>query len=260
MAKLHEWDFFNRNVQSGLTEGQYLAAQFTLIAAGPPNLAFLSDANTNNDEDIIGEAQDNIVFPIGVTQRFGIQQTRQHARVWEIGSERSYWISGRTVGQMNLGRMVYHGPSLLRVLYAYYRSTAADSRYDFPDLLGNGTTVQEANANRNPHSIHISPGYRNIFLNLASDLFSQTVGLLIYFKDSNNESVYATYAENCVVPSHNLGLDAGGTVIQENVTLQFERLIPVYMSNSIAVADIDSSHKIMRPAGVYTEVSTGRNY
>lgn len=260
MAKLNEWDFFNRNVQSGLTEGQFLAAQFTLIAAGPPNLAFLSDANSNNDSDIIGSAQDNIVFPMGITQRFGIQQTRQHARVWEIGSERSYWISGRTVGQISLGRLVYHGPNLLRSLYAYYRTDATESRYPFDDLLGNGTSVQEANENRNPHSIQISPGYRNIFLNLASDLFAQTIGLLIYFKDSNNESVYATYAENCVIPNHNLGMDAGGTVMQENATLQFERLVPVYMSNSLAVADIDSSHKIMRPGGAFTEVSTGRNY
>lgn len=260
MAKLNEWDFFNRNVQSGLTEGQFLAAQFTLIAAGPPNLAFLSDINSNNDADIIGSAQDNIVFPMGITQAFQITQTRQHARVWEIGSERSYWISGRTVGQIALGRLVYHGPNLLRSLYAYYRTDATESRYPFDDLLGNGTSIQEANENRNPHSIQISPGYRNIFLNLASDLFAQTIGLLVYFKDSNNESVYATYAENCVIPNHGLRMDAGGTVMQENATLQFERLVPVYMSNSLAVADIDSSHKIMRPGGAFTEVSTGRNY
>lgn len=259
MATLSTWDVFNRNMQSGLTEGQFMAAQYTMVAAGPPNLGFLTDEDLTNDEDIIGSSGDNLVFPMGVTQRLGFNQQRQHARVNEIGSERSYWISGRTVGQISLGRIVYHGPNLLRVLYAYYQSKSSDSRYAFPHLMGDSRTIENANSQRNPHSIQISPGYKNMFLNLASDLFLQTIGLLIYFKDSNDETVYAQYAENCVIPQHNIGVDAGGTVIQEGATVQFERMIPVHLSDAIEITDIDSSGRISRP-GTYLDARTGRNF
>lgn len=259
MAKLEEWDFFNRNVQSGLTEGQFMAAQYTMIAAGPPNLAYLSDTNPSNDDAGVGENGSAVVFPMGCSQRFGINQTRQHARVWEIGSERSYWISGRAVGQITLGRIVYHGPNLLRSLYAYYSTTPdPETLYPFPSLMGDSPEIEEANKNRNPHKISISPGHKNIFLNLASDLFAQTIGLLIYFKDSNDESVYACYAENCVIPTHSLGLDAGGTVMQENVQMQFERLQPVHLTNVLSLVDITYSGSM---SGIPNrrDVSTGRN-
>ena len=260
MARLSEWDFFNRHVQSGLVEGQFMAAQYTLVAAGPPNLAFLASKTVSGVELPTGSGGGALVFPLGITQRFGISQTRQHARVWELGSERSYWVSGRTVGQITLGRVMYHGPNLLRALMAYYRSKSA-TREDlkFPHLMGANSIIDEANNHRNPHDIKISPGDKNIFLNLASDLFGQTMGLMLYFKDSNNEAVYATYAENCVIPSHSLSMDAGGTVMQENVQLQFERLVPVKLLNVVATIDLDSSHMITTGAG-QTDGWTSNNF
>ena len=257
MAKLNEWDSFNRNVQSGLTEGQFLAAQYTLIAAGPPNLAFLTADGATASADELEPSGGALVFPIGISQQFGLAETRQHARVFEIGSERSYWISGRSVGQISLGRMIYHGPNLLRALFAYYKEDKGN--HQFESLLGDSEYVREANDNRNPHVIQISPGYKNIFMNLASDLFGQTTGLMIYLKDSNNEAVYAGYAENCVIPSYSLGMDAGGTVLQESVQIQFERFVPVEISTPMALTDINSSYRVSRP-GYSEQRYTGRNY
>jgi hypothetical protein len=263
MAKLSEWDFFNRNVQSGLTEGQFLAAQYTLIAAGPPNLAFLG-----SDDALAPSAEEGdgggLVFPIGITQRFGMAHTRQHARIWEIGSERSYWISGRTVGQVTLGRIVYHGPNILRALYAYYDNTKSIPNIAVPTLMGESDEIVTANANRNPHEdIRVAPGFRNHFMNLASDLFMQTIGLMIYFKDSNDDSVSAAYLENCVIPTHSVGFDAGGTVIQENVQVQFERMTPIEIDNAIPLIDINSTGKVATAGdgtGVSLVRSTGRNF
>jgi hypothetical protein len=133
---------------------------------------------------------------------------------------------------------------------------------DFNHLMGNSATTADANKNRNPHKMVISPGYKNIFLNLASDLFMQPIGLMLYFKDSNNESVYAAYAENCVIPNHDLGMDAGGTVMQENVSIQFERLLPIWIADSISVTDIESANRISRPqneTGGYKFAHTSHN-
>lgn len=112
MADISQWDFFNRNVQSGLLEGRYMNAAFTLIAAGPPRLSAVL-APDQADTELT-----NIAYPIGVVQSINLGVNSQVMRLWEIGSERSYFVRGRTVGQVALGRIMYHGPSLLRVLYA----------------------------------------------------------------------------------------------------------------------------------------------
>jgi hypothetical protein len=79
----------------------------------------------------------------------------------------------------------------------------------------------------NPHDVVIPPGYANIFMNLASDLFSQPIGLLLYLRDCDETTMGAMYMESCYVPNHQLTTDANGTVIQESAAVQFERGVPV---------------------------------
>ena len=128
------------------------------------------------------------------------------------------------MAQLSLSKILYHGPSLLRIMYAYYQDLTLPTVVlpMFPNL---GLINQI-----NPHDVKLPPGYENIFLNLASDLFDQPVGLLLYFKDSNYDTVGANYLEYCYVPVHGIGADANGVVIQEDVTVQFERLTPVAVS------------------------------
>jgi hypothetical protein len=221
MAKLSEWKPYERFVQGGLVDGQYLSAAFTMIAAGPPRLANIGGAAgaaaTLSQE---GGAKD-WALPIGVVQNVGLSHNRNFARFWEVGSERSYFISGRTTGQLQLSRIMYHGPSLLRMLYAYYQDLIPPTVVPFVYANPGVATVA------NPHDVKIPPGYENIFLNLASDLFSQPIGLMMYFRDSNEDTVGAIYMEGSYVPSHQIMTDAGGTVIQEAVSVQFERAVPV---------------------------------
>lgn len=116
---------------------------------------------------------------------------------------------------------MYHGPSLLRMLYAYYQDLIPPTV--IPSVYSNIAPSTVAN----PHDVKIPPGYENIFLNLASDLFSQPVGILLYFRDSNEDTVGAIYLEACYIPSHQIATDAGGVVIQETASIQFERAVPV---------------------------------
>lgn len=217
MAKLSEWRPYERFVQGGLVDGQFLSAAFTMLAAGPPRLANIGGASAAG---ALG-TQGDWAMPIGVVQNINLSHNRNFARFWELGSERSYFISGRTMGQVQLSRIMYHGPSLLRMLYAYYQDLVPPTIVPFVFPNSGVATVA------NPHDVKIPPGYENIFLNLASDLFSQPVGLLMYFRDSNEDTVGALYCEACYVPSHTLATDAGGTVIQESAAMQFERAVPV---------------------------------
>lgn len=238
MARLSQWQPYDRYVQAGLVDGQFLNASFCLLAAGPPRLSNLGSATFATDK-----GADEIVFPLGIVQNFNLSHNRQFARIWEIGSERSFFISGRTVGQLGLSRVMYHGPSLLRVMYAYYQDLFPPTLV--PSVIGanNVGALTVANA----HNVKIPAGFENLYLNLASDLFSQPVGLMTYFRDSNEDTVGCGYLEACYIPSHQVATDAQGTVIQENVAVQFERLVPVAVS-ALALVGLDASDTEALPA------------
>jgi hypothetical protein len=162
-----------------------------------------------------------LAYPIGIVQNFNLSHNMQINRIFELGSVRSYHIPGRVMGQIGLGRVLYHGPSLLRVLYAYYQDIIPPTFVNpvFSNI-GSATVA-------NPHDVIIPPGYENIFLNLASDLFTQPVGLLTLMKDSNEDTMGAGYFESCYIPNHSISTDAMGTLIQEQCAIQFERMVPI---------------------------------
>lgn len=223
MATFSEWSPYEKFVQAGMVDGQFLNAGFTVLAAGPPRLANIG-GSTALAGALTGAAADQMVMPIGVIQNVNLSHNRTFNRIFECGSERSYFISGRTIGQLSIARILYHGPSLLRMLYAYYEDAIPPTIVDavFPNA-GIATVA-------NPHDVIIPPGYENLFLNLASDLFNQPIGLLMYMRDSNLDTYGAVYMEGCYVPNHTWATDAQGVIIQESAAIQFERVIPVAVS------------------------------
>ena len=235
MATLSNWDFFNKNVQSGMVEGRYINAAFTLLAAGPPRLAAAGQQGN-------ATIQSNIAFPVGIIQNFNLGQNAQVMRLFEIGSERSYFVRGRTVGNLGLGRIMYHGPSLLRVLYAYLGSDSG--KYQFESLYENDfnqvLNTNNGNSNSKGNRYETSAGSENIWLNLASDVFSQPIGLMLIMKDSNSDTVGSFYFEHCHVVNHGFATDAGGTVISENAAITYDRMVPVDVSTVSLVKDAES--------------------
>lgn len=227
MASFSNWAPHSQFVQSGLTSGRTVNAQYNLLAAGPPALSTLGGAAglAGSLQTAGGTGANQLVYPMGMIQQFGVNQSTQLSRIFEIGSMRSYFISGRTVGQLSLARVYYHGATLLRLLYAYYQ-----------DLLpGIGVVPMFDNAAGNmpnPHDVILPPGYENIYLNLASDLFSQPVGLMYYIRDTNMETIGAVYFENCYIPNHMLQTDAQNVMLQESVSLQYERIVPIAVAGA----------------------------
>lgn len=220
-----DWSPYTNYVQSGMVDGQYVNAGQTLLAAGPPRLANIGGAAAfANAVSGNGCAANQIVLPIGIVQNFNLSHNRQFSRIFEIGSERSYFISGRTVGQIGLGRVHYHGASLLRILYAYYQDLVPPTVV--PSMWPNSGSASMSN----PHDVVVPPGYENLFYNLASDLFTQPIGLMMYIRDVNQDTLGAGYFEACYVPNHSMATDSQGVLIQEQVALQFERMVPVAVS------------------------------
>ena len=255
--KFQDWHFFNKTVQQGLQEGRFVNGAFTLLAAGPARLAGVGSDFT--DADISTDPDADYLFPIGVVQNFSLGQNSSVMRLFELGSERSYFIRGRTIGNLNLGRILYHGPSLLRVLWAANSGTFSDEEpsgfagKDFPNLTGSsdysGLFANSGSGGNNPDYFHGkknnymgAPGEPdgNLWLNLASDVFSQPIGLGLFLKDNNADIVGAYYFEYCHVTNHGFGTDAGGTIISENVGITYERMLPLNMSRIGVITDTES--------------------
>jgi hypothetical protein len=226
MASYNNWKPYENYVQSGgegpgMVDGKFISGAFCGIFAGPPRLATIGGALTLGASLSSPASASQIVYPVGVTQNLNLSNNRQFSRIFELGSERSYFISGRTIGQLGLSRVLYHGPSVLRTLYAYYNDNVPSTLV--PSMFPN----VGAGAMPNPHDVVIPPGYENFYGNLASDLFSQPVGLLIVLKDSNQDTYGSFYLESCVIPNHTIATDAQGVIMQESVAIQFEQMVPI---------------------------------
>lgn len=221
------WDFYNYHVQQELTGGQFVSAESTLVAAGPPLAEQAGDTTT----------QTGTVYPIGLLESFSIQQSKQLQRVFEIGSSRSYFIGGRVIGSFTLGRTFFFGPSLMRVLYAYYNQDA-DVKFgtkaggtkkiidniEVPDPMAR---LIDTAAGAGLHNVRRNPGEDYFFIELGSDLFNQPHGIAIYFKDANFVSVGAMYLESCYIQGHQMSVSSGSVLVMEGVSAQYDRIVPI---------------------------------
>jgi hypothetical protein len=214
------WDFYNFHIHENITGGSFVSAESTLVAAGPPTLGTSSAS----------------VLPIGLLETAGLQQSRQLQRIFEIGSIRSYFIPGRCIGSLSVGRTFYHGPSLLRILYGYWAGKDPDATA-IKSLLDSAKVPASASENYGSKiTLKSNPGYGDLFINLASDLFAQPTGMAIYYKDSNTETYGGLYLEYCYIQGHQMTISSGSVLIMEGVSIQYDMLKPLNIGSNLVEA------------------------
>jgi hypothetical protein len=230
------WDFRNQRIQQEVTGGQFLSAETTLIAAGPPSLDNPTAQNGGGGGGTVDGAGE--AYPIGLLESFGLQQNRQLQRIFEIGSSRSYFIPGRNIGSMSLGRTMYYGPNLLKALYAYYSDTTMEINTAEAGSMITGADGREypnpkaamlPASTQSLHKLGRRPGYDHFFVDLASDMFAQPTGMAVYFKDYDGLSVGAFYLNECYVQGHQLNISSGSVLIMEGAQMQYDTMTPIQM-------------------------------
>lgn len=221
----NNWDFYNSHVHSDLQQGRFISAETTLVAAGFPSIEETLTSSATPQQPSKASASDQ-VYPIGLLETIGVQQSKQIQRIFEIGSARSYFIPGRVIGSFNLGRTFFNGNSLLRVLYSYANLGLTDGATTVTPL------ITEA-ANDPQKDLLRDPGYNQFFIDMTSDLFSRPFGLAIYCKDSLGNTSNAFFMENCYVQGHQITISSGSVLIMEGASAQFERAIPIKMINDV---------------------------
>ena len=258
---LQSWDFSTKHVQQNLEGSDFVGSHSVILCATYPRV---SDMATNPGmqgpmqpgESMSGtETFDGYVstgsnlandttkaYPIGVIDSSAIQQDRNLQQIFEIGSTRSYLMSARTITQMSINRILYNVPSMLRCLYAYYpeeklRYANQDVTLAYDQYKGNMIqppilTAVNTTAVTGLPDIKDAPGYGDFWMNLASDLFSHPMGLVLFVKDNNKRNVAAMYLEDCYIQNNSFQMSANSVVMAESCTIRCDRIHPIAVRTS----------------------------
>jgi len=220
MSLLTDHDPYKKHIEASIEPNKYASGAYSLIAATKPTLDDLTGVTQDSERlTLTANPKQLVAYPVGISQNFNLGFNRPFMKIWEIGSERPYHISGRTMGQINIGRIYYNGPSLLRVLYATYKDT------------GHGITNLTGVEAAEDLSTTLPAGAGQFIINLASDWFARPTGILVLIKNNERKTLAATFFESCYIPSYNMGMDGNQTLITEGSVLMFDRALPITMGS-----------------------------
>lgn len=199
------YDWKSDYVSSLAEDGYERFSQFsaspdaTALFAGPARFSGLSGSSTS-------------LVPIGLSDGLSMSSNPQLARLFEIGSNRSFFTRGKTVHSLSLGKMLADQKNILAALSANaYR----------PTINASGTAAPGANA-PNP----------DVMMNIDSEYFNVPFGLMIMFKsrgggDGNGKILTALYLEYCMFAGYSFQVASQSPVIVENINVEFDRPVPV---------------------------------
>ena len=241
-----QWRWSSEHVQTEIVNGEYLSSESALILAGPPRLELV---NANSLGAVGAEVPsiadtsttNTVLFPIGLLTDFVTAQQRAIQSVFEIGSTRRYLIPEKITSNLRISRVKFFGPSLLRVLYAYYPTTLLAKE------SGTLPTAVKALADKLPSVTKGRPGYGNTkvgeiddlnfnrdwWINLQSVVFRQPLGLCIYLKASNDEPYGAAYLEECLIGRHTFTMSSDRVMMMEGVDIEFDRIAPIQLTGGL---------------------------
>jgi len=149
------------------------------------------------------------------------------------------------MASLQLGRALFFGPSLLRMLYAVAPYGNAGLGYgqafrvgndivktppEYDKLFGEGTLqrqlIEPPGYGRPPTSTGEN---RDFFINMASELFNIPVGLCVILKDPKNNPYGAMYLEDVYVETHTLAVNSSNIIMAESLSAQFAQVSPVQL-------------------------------
>ena len=231
------WDWENKHVSDSyidstgaskqtLDANDIIEAGTVLICAGPADLN-AAVKNSGNASTGKGDAYTTNygsinLTPIGLVESAQISMNKQLNRIFEIGSKISYIINGRVMGGINLSRVFFDGPSLLKVLYrGEVKSDNANQKDKEVTFGSTGRTEKVA---------HIGSG--NIAMNLDSNFFDKPMGLAFIFRDQSNQNVGQIYFEGCHVSTYGMGISANMNVLSESVSIEFTKVRPIVTAST----------------------------
>lgn len=178
------------------------APDCTAIYAGPPRFASIGVSGVK-------------LLPIGLIQSFSYQSGVANQRLFEIGSNRSFFTRGKAAPSLTLSKLLADQKNIISALLTNARN----------DIL------RDAVGNKAPGA---QGADSDIMLNLDSEFTNVPFGMLLVLKTKGGKSsqnrgktLAAVYAELCVMDGYGFSIDSASPAIQEGISIQFDRIVPV---------------------------------
>ncbi len=199
------WDYKASHV-SKFTNGdgmerfsQYSATpDTTMLYAGPARFTGLGNNVAN-------------LTSIGLVDGITLSQTPNLQRLFEIGSNRSFFTRGKTISSVTMSKMLADQKNILMALTSNAYSLGSNTNQNSP-----------ATANTTP----------DISMNLDSEYFAVPFGMLMLFKTRGGNSgdgklLSAVYLEYCMFANYQVSVASSAPVLMDNVAIEFDRVVPV---------------------------------
>jgi len=213
------WDFQSKHVQElGVFKGNnFISSESIVLCAVPYNTS--------------GGPDDSVAswIPIGLLENITIQQNKQLQSMFEIGSKKMFNIPGRTYRKVNLSRIMFNGPSIMKAVSQH--NLEYGTKPGTENVLDNQQTAQsqldDAPGNGvNSDYVADYDAAPNLYIDLASGFFNHPVHLGMVFKDSDNDNYGAFAMADCYVQSHQMSITGQQTVVMENISMVCTDIIP----------------------------------
>ena len=204
------WDFKHHHVQQfdNTETASQLGAKAVLISVGPPTW----------DQNEGGQA-----IVMGMVQNLTIQQQRNIMEIFEIGSERRYFVDNPHRAQINISRALISGPSILKIVGSGLINRGLKE--------SESPKVDESIFRTNDINAAAPDKDANLWMNLATDLFNNPFGMLRMFEefhgDGTSSNYGSVYLQNCKVQGYSLGMQSQMWMIQEDMNIPFEYAVPI---------------------------------
>jgi len=212
-SDLATWDFRQFHLafdRGGKNQGSFMTPESTMIAAGPARLSELGSSALKND-----------IVPIAVTDNVAVNQNKMLQQIFEVGSRRSYFVSGHTTGTVSISRPMFNGPSLMRVL------TAATKDHDGLTKNAGLAAVSGGDQAGNP----LDNKEAEFYINLQAEIFDRPLGLLFYMIDQRETPFGAMYVEDANIQAHAFNIASQAMTVVENISMLFDRIQPVAVTS-----------------------------
>lgn len=200
------WDWKGEYV-SALNKNQDGYERFSQLSATPDTTALYG--GPARFSAITGP---QTLLPLGLVSGVQFQSGVGVQRMFEIGSNRSFFTRGKAAPTLQMSRMLADTKNIISVLLA----NAATS-----DLYKNDSGTKAA-------------GVGDIMMNLDSEFTNIPFGILMVLKtkgsntpSSRGKVLSAIYLESCMMEGYGFSLDSVSPMIQEGISIQFDRVVPV---------------------------------
>lgn len=162
------------------------------------------------------------LHPIGLIDGFSLGSSAQLQRLFEIGSNRSFFTRGKTMHQMQIQAMLADQQNLMKVL---------TQESVTPNLIAgmeDGKYTVNAGGTK-------APGVNNFYMNLDSEALGVPFGMLLLFKTKGAQGnvglrgkiLGAAYLEYCMMSNFQFNVQSQSPVIAESLSIEFDRVVPV---------------------------------